>query len=101
MRGITPPYERNLIRGQRINAIAGVSTDGVVAVELTTSSVNSEVFFDFVRSLIPNMLPFNGSNPASILIMDNLSVHRSLDVRELFRSMGILVLYLPPYIVQI
>ena len=51
MRGMTPPYERNLIHGQRINAIAGVSTDGVVAVELTTSSVNSEVFFRFCKKI--------------------------------------------------
>ena len=48
-------------------------------------------FFDILRgSLIPNMMPFNGTNPNSIIIMDNCSVHIE-EVREL------LVLFLPPY----
>ena len=68
-RGMTPQCKRMLSHGQRVNAIAGMSTDGVVAVEVTNSTVDAEVFFDFERrSLIPNMLPFNGSNPCSIVI---------------------------------
>ena len=43
------------------------------------------------------MLPFNGSNPCSIVIMDNLSVHHTQDITDLFRQMGILLLFLPPY----
>ena len=34
-RGMTPQCKRMLSRGQRVNAIAGMSTDGVVAVEVT------------------------------------------------------------------
>ena len=97
-RGMTPQCKRMLSRGQRVNAIAGMSTDGVVAVEVTNSTVDAEVFFDFARrSLIPNMLPFNGSNPCSIVIMDNLSVHHTQDIIDLFKQMGILLLFLPPY----
>ncbi len=90
--------------GQRVNAIAGMSTDGdgVVAVEVTKSNV---VFFDYARrSLIPHTehatiqrIPFNGSNPCSIVIMDNLSVHHTQDITDLFTQMGILLLFLPPY----
>ena len=98
IRGLTPSCHRNMIRGHRINVMAGMSTSGVVAVELTTSTVDTNVFFDFLRaSLIPNMLPFNGSNPVSIVIMDNLSVHHSQEIKDLFKQMGILLLYLPPY----
>lgn len=69
---MTPQYQRAFGRGKRINAIAGMSTEGLVAVELTKSTVNADVFFDFARrSLIPNMMPFNGSNSKSIIIMDN------------------------------
>ena len=98
IRGLAPQNKRLLSRGQRVNAIAGMSTDGVVAVEVTKSNVDAEVFFDYARrSLIPNMLPFNGSNPCSIVIMDNLSVHHTQDITHLFRQMGILLLFLPPY----
>ncbi len=98
LRGITPTYHRLLNRGTRINAIAAIATSGLVAVEMTMSSVNRDVFYDFVRgTLIPQMLQFDGVNPRSIVIMDNLSVHHVSEVLELFRQAGILVFFLPPY----
>lgn len=43
------------------------------------------------------MLPFDGVNPCSILIIDNCSVHHTDEVNSLLEESGILVLYLPPY----
>ena len=55
-------------------------------------------FFDFVRgTLIPRMLPFNGQNPNSILVLDNCTIHHITDVREVLQNSGILTLFLPPY----
>ena len=87
-----------LVRGQRISSIAAICTDGLIALETTPNSVNGEKFFDFVRgSLIPEMMPFDGHNPKSIVVMDNCSIHHVQQVSELFLNAGILVLYLPPY----
>jgi len=50
--------------------IAVLCTDGVITVEYTMGTVNGDKFFDYVRgSLIPNMLPFDGTNPRSIAIL--------------------------------
>ena len=66
--------------------------------ELTTGSVNGDKFYDYARgSLIPQMLPYDGTNHKSIAVLDNCSIHHTAEVTELFRSAGILVLYLPPY----
>ncbi len=98
IRRLAQQNKRLLSRGQRVNAIAVMSTDGVVAVDVTKSNVDAEMFFGYARgSLIPNMLPFNGSNPCSVVIMDNLSVHDTQDIIDLFRQMGILLLFLLPY----
>ena len=43
------------------------------------------------------MNSFDGSSPNSIIIMDNCKIHHVADVIELFQSVGILVLFLPPY----
>ena len=43
------------------------------------------------------MLPFDGINPKSVLIMDNCSVHHIPAVTTLLRQAGIVVLFLPPY----
>ena len=40
---------------------------------------------------------YNGTNPHSIIIMDNCSVHHIAEVRDLLHQAGILVLFLPPY----
>ena len=98
LRGECPVYHRLLHRGQRISAVAGICSTGLVSVGLKTGTFNGERFYDFVHgSLIPNMLPFNGQNPRSIAILDNCSIHHVQTVTDLFRDAGILVLSLPPY----
>lgn len=98
MRGERPVYHRFLHRGQRVSAIAALCTDGVIAVEYSVGTVDGDKFVDFVRgSLIPNMLPFDGTNPRSIAVLDNCSIHHVESVVDLFTDAGILVLWLPPY----
>ena len=96
LRGITPIYHRFFSRGERINAIACLSIESIVALELVKGSVNGVMFYDFLRgNLIPNMQPF--PNPQSILIMDNCSIHHTEEVTRLLQSVGIVTIYLPPY----
>ena len=76
------------MRGQNISSIAA----------MTASTVNGETFYDFLRgTLIPELCPFNGYNPRSIIIMDNCSIHRIQEVTDLLNNAGILTIFLPPY----
>lgn len=95
----TPPFCHSMFsRGRRISAIVAIAADGVVGYELHTTTVNSDIFIDFVRgTLIPELTPFDGESPPSIVVMDNLSVHHVEAVQELFRQAGILVYFLAPY----
>ena len=98
IRGERAVSHRLLGRGQRVSAIAAISTEGVVTVDLHKGSVDTDVFADFVRgSLIPNMQAFDGEASKSIVIMDNLAVHHVEVIVELFREAGIVVFFLPPY----
>ena len=73
-----------------------MSSDGIVAVKQTQQTVDSSIFFEFVRgSPLPNLQPFDGTNPHSVVVMDNCSVHRVEEVKELFREAGVLLLFLP------
>ena len=47
--------------------------------------------------LLPHLMPFNGTNPNSIVVMDNCAIHHVYEIVELIKSVGALVLYLPPY----
>ena len=98
LKGLPPVYHRLLVRGHRISAIAAMTTEGLLEVELSTGTTSADKFADFVRgSLIPNMQPFDGMNHNSIVIMDNCKIHHSNIVQKLLEDAGILCLYLPPY----
>ena len=95
LKGETPVYHRFLIRGKRVSSITAMSVNGVVTYELTQSTVNGDKFLDFLRgSLIPEMMPYNGSNPKSILVMDNCAIQ---EVTDYLQSVGVLLIFLPPY----
>lgn len=50
---------------------------------------------DFIeRQLLPHLMSFNGTNPNSIVIMDNCSVYHVDGVADTFE---VIVHYLPPY----
>ena len=56
--------------GPRISAIPITSTAGLLDVGIYRGNVNSDVFLGFVHDhLAPNVLPFNGINPRSIVVM--------------------------------
>lgn len=96
--GTTPTNTRLLVRGQRYNAIAAMSSSTVLALEVIKETVNGDRFFDFLRgTLIPQMHPFDGQSSNSILVLDNCTVHHVVEVRQLLQSAGILTFFLPPY----
>lgn len=94
--GEEPVCHRFLSRGTRYSAISAISSAGMMCYELVTGSVNSDIYYDFLRgTLIPNMQPF--PNDLSILIMDNCAIHHVEHIKDLLTSAGILLIYLPPY----
>lgn len=72
--------------------------DGFVSVQCGTESVNEEVFCEFLEKyLLPHLLPFNGTNPRSVVLLDNASIHHTDSAIKLIQSVGALVHFLPPY----
>lgn len=51
----------------------------------------------FVVDLLPNLQPFDGINMASMVVMDNLSVHHTMPVADLLNDSGVVLQFLPPY----
>ena len=98
LRGTRAVSHRILSRGKRINVMAAMSTSGIIATNMTSSTVSGDTFFDFLSgTLIPNMLPFDGLNERSVLVLDNCSVHHIEAVATLLQQAGIVTLFLPPY----
>ena len=99
LRGIPPCDHRLLIRGTRYSAIPIVSVVGVHDVYIAEGNMNGERFTKFVQdSLLTILMPFNGTNPCSIVIMDNASIHHVDEIADLIETQtGAKLCYLPPY----
>src|SRR5216683_3387055 len=72
--------------------VAGLRHNGVTAPFVIDQPMNSLIFRTYLeRCLVPTL------NPGDIVVMDNLSSHKSEEVREIVEAAGARLLYLPPY----
>ena len=84
-----------LFRGERVSCM---SVYGVLDVKMIRTTSDGDIFYDFIQTcLIPHLMPFNGINPHSVVILDNCSIHHCAEVVSTLRDIGVLVHFLPPY----
>ena len=77
---------------KRTTFVGGLSLNGFIAPMVIEQAMNAATFEAWVEQfLIPDM-PKN-----AIVVMDNLSAHKSARIGELIEAAGGEVLYLPPY----
>ena len=78
--------------GENITIAAGLSLSGIVAPLQLKGSMDGPHFTAYLEQfLLPEM------KPGQYLIVDNLSVHKSVKARELCQKAGVWLMYLPPY----
>ena len=98
LRGRPPRSYKFLIRGERINAVTAMNQEGILALRTVRGSVNGDDFLKFIqKDLLPTLMPFDGQNPNSIVILDNCSIHHVSGVASMITQVGALVHFLPPY----
>lgn len=98
LRGYPARSFQFLSQGKRYSAIGIMTTTLLLDCYIVEGTVDGDAFYQFVQSsLLPHLLPFNGSNPNSIVILDNCSIHHVQEVVDLINSVGSRVLFLPPY----
>jgi transposase len=76
----------------RINAIGALIGTTLLTVSLFDSTINSEIFTAWVQQDLIPKLP-----QRSVVVMDNASFHKQLEMQEALEAEGHTLLYLPPY----
>jgi transposase len=79
-------------RGRNTTLLASMGLGGMGPSMVVEGGVDGAVFETYLREVLLPAL-----NEGDVLVMDNLSVHKSERVRELIEREGVEVLYLPPY----
>ena len=98
MRGRPLRNHSFFVRGERVSAIACISMAGLLDVKIHTGTSDGDTFYSFVQThLLPQLMPYDGKNPHSVVIMDNCSIHHVPEVVKSIQDVGALVHFLPPY----
>ena len=79
-------WERN------ISVIGAIRLDGIVTTLSIEGAADGEVFGCWVEQMLGPEL-----RPGDIVVMDNLSAHKSARVKQAIRAAKALPIYLPPY----
>jgi transposase len=82
-------------RWERVTILGALGHDGIVAAMSIRAATDSAVFHAYLeRVLLPEL---RRRRPDAVLVMDNLSAHKTRAVRALLDASGFAYHYLPPY----
>jgi len=70
LRGMPEKFQKLLARGEHISVISSLS---VLCCKIVRGSMNGETFVE--NQLMPILIPFNGYNQRSVVVMENCSIH--------------------------
>ena len=98
LRGTPAQVFQLRVGGKCISAIPILTTHGIEDVYTSTETINGERFEDFLcQCLLPIIMPFDGVNPRSVVVMDNASIHHLARVQDIITGVGARLVFLPPY----
>jgi transposase len=92
------------LKGERLNSaapfgrwgtqtfVAGLKCDGLVAPWIVNAPMNRAIFDTYVETQLAPAL-----RPGDVVILDNLSSHKSVWAENIIRATGAWLLFLPPY----
>ena len=98
LRGTRPHTHVLRVSGKRLSAIPVMTTRRIEDVYVCTDSVNGDVFEHFLcQCVLPLILPFDGNNPRSVVVMDNTSILHVERVCDIITGVRARLVFLPPY----
>ena len=82
-----------------MSAIANIFVSGLLEsysdIDVVKGTVDGDRFYDYVQKhLLPHLIPFNGVNPHSVVVLDNCSIHHVEGVTSKIEEVGALVYFL-------
>ena len=75
--------------------LPALSLDGILHLEVLENAITSEDFRQFIEGLLPRMNEW--LLPNSVLIIDNVAIHKVEGIRKMVEEHGSQLLYLPAY----
>ena len=84
--------ERKFCHSLRISMIAALNNGRIIAPAIFDGYCDGDVFITYITKILVKEL-----KAGQVLVLDNVSFHKSDKVKEAVESVGATVLFLPPY----
>ena len=78
--------------GENLTIIGAMKIDGTSALMSLPGAANGEAFKAYVEHILVPSLRVD-----DVVVMDNLSIHKVIGIREAIEGVGARILFLPPY----
>lgn len=91
-RGTRAHDSRPVNYGDNLTILGALNLDGMLAAMTIPGATTKEVFFAFVTEVLCPVL-----REGSVVVMDNLAAHKTVEIRAAIEAAGSRVLFLPPY----
>ena len=95
-RGKIPEFHKHPKRIKRHVAMA-ITVDGIVHSKAQEKAFSTKTFVEFLKGMIESLSNTNQLSKVKAVLMDNISFHRSIAVRDLLNSHGLRPLFIAPY----
>ena len=97
LRGKPAISKQLIVRGVHVSVIAAISSKGLLDLKYTEVVALTAMLFVVTKQLLLHLYPFNGSNPRSVIILDNCNIHHTNNSILALQECGTLIHYLPAY----
>ena len=84
-----------LFHGRKYSVLPAISLDGILHLEVIKNAITGADFHRFVEGLLPRMNKW--PLPNSVLVVDNVSIHKVAGIRGMVEEHGARLLFLPAY----
>jgi transposase len=78
--------------GASVTILGAMQRDGRLATLEVRGATDELVMLFFIREILSSMM-----KPGDVVVLDNLTSHKTCRVREAFAALGVELWYLPPY----
>jgi hypothetical protein len=95
LRGERASQHEFQFRGAKYSLLPAISLDGILHLEVVENAITGADFHQFVHGLLPRMNKW--PLPNSVLVVNNMSIHKVAGIHEMVEEHSARLLYLPAY----